>query len=70
MAEALVRALGGEVPAIEPEGPVCLRVQLFDVTLTDGRARVRAFITLHGTDPDEDGKDAMTGSIRFEPISA
>ncbi len=26
------------------------------------------FMLFHGTDPDENGKDAMAGSIRFEPV--
>ena len=29
--------------------------------------RARNFVLIHGSDPDEDGRDAATGSIRFEP---
>ena len=30
--------------------------------------RARAFMVLHGTDPEHDGKGAEAGSITFEPV--
>lgn len=30
--------------------------------------RVTRFIGIHGTDPDEDGADAMAGTITFDPL--
>lgn len=42
-------------------------IEKFVTDLGDATERIMRFVELHGTDPDEDGKDAMAGSIRFEP---
>lgn len=38
--------------------------------LAEAIAKAAEFMTLLGTDPDEDGRDAAPGSIEFEPADA
>jgi hypothetical protein len=37
--------------------------------LAEALKAIEQFVILHGTDPDEDGKDAMPGSVTFEPAT-
>ena len=37
--------------------------------LAEALRAIEQFVILHGTDPDEDGKDAMPGSVTFEPAT-
>ena len=44
-------------------------IETFEAADDEAIKRIARFVELHGTDPDEDGKDAMPGSIRFEPLA-
>jgi hypothetical protein len=43
-------------------------VEQFDETPEDAMERIEKFITLHGTDPDNQGQSASAGSVTFFPL--
>lgn len=67
---------GGETAEAQPEQLLQIEfhdqdgfvIRTFKVGLADSIAEITKFVTLHGTDPDENGKGAAPGSITFRPI--
>lgn len=45
-----------------------IRIERIVVDLEEALAKIAVFVTRHGTDPDENGKNAMAGRIEFTPI--
>lgn len=45
------------------------RISIKTLPVEEALASVQQFVLLHGTDPDEDGKDADRGSINFWPAT-